>query len=137
LVIFIKIFRMKGILFLSALAAGVAVILGAFGAHALTPLLDAKQAATFETGVKYQFIHSLAGLIAVLLYKQQANVWIKRAAIFFLIGIVLFSFSLYLLALKDLLGITNWKFLGPITPLGGVAFIIGWGSMMVSAFRLK
>jgi uncharacterized membrane protein YgdD (TMEM256/DUF423 family) len=120
-----------------ALLAGLAVALGAFGAHGLKKLVPPETVATFETGVKYQMYHALALLLAGLIAEHLASVWLKRAAWCFLIGILLFSGSLYLLtALKatDSVGLGG---LGIITPIGGVFFIAGWISLAVGVRSIK
>ena len=120
----------------SALAA-LAVVLGAFGAHALKANLEPEQLQVFETGVKYQFYHSLALILLGILFEKfnsQATVY---SGYFFLAGILFFSGSLYLLSTKSLLGIESWKFLGPVTPLGGLCFILGWILLFISVFKHK
>lgn len=110
----------------AALLAAAAVALGAFGAHGLKKIVDADSVATFQTGVQYQMYHSLALLATAIIFERFSNKWIKWAGACFIIGIILFSGSLYLLvALKanDQVGL---KGIGIITPFGGVAFIIGW-----------
>jgi len=114
-----------------ALLAGLAVALGAFGAHGLKKLVPPETVATFETGVRYQMYHALALLLVGLIAERLPSVWLKRAAWCFLIGILLFSGSLYLLtALKatDSVGLGG---LGIITPIGGVFFIAGWVCLAV------
>jgi len=105
-------------------AAGFAVAAGAFGAHALRDALPADALAVFETAARYQMYHALALLaIGVLLERGPARLlrWSGGA---FLAGILVFSGSLYLLAL------TGHRWLGAITPLGGVAFLLGWGLLV-------
>ncbi len=104
-----------------------AVILGAFGAHGLEGSLSPEQLETYKTGVTYQFYHALALLFLGLYSQHNPSKLLKWAGILFSVGIFLFSGSIYLLACKDLLGIASWKWLGPITPIGGTLFIIGWG----------
>jgi uncharacterized membrane protein YgdD (TMEM256/DUF423 family) len=117
---------MKVLLTLSAFLGAVAVILGAFAAHGLKAKLMPEQLDSFQIGVKYQFYHVLAIMLVVLLGKS-FNISTEIIGYLFVIGIFLFSGSIYLLACKDLLQISSWsKFLGPITPLGGLTFIIGW-----------
>lgn len=114
-----------------ALLAGLAVAFGAFGAHGLKKLVPPETVATFETGVRYQMYHALALLLVGLIAERLPSVWLKRAAWCFLIGILLFSGSLYLLtALKatDSVGLGG---LGIITPIGGVFFIAGWVCLAV------
>ena len=108
---------------IAALLAFLAVALGAFGAHTLNELLTTEKLNSFETGVRYQFYHSLALLIIGLnANKLNATALIGK---FMLIGIVFFSFSIYLLSLQELIGI-NLSILGPITPIGGLLLMISW-----------
>ena len=110
-----------------------AVAMGAFAAHGLKAILSDAQLTTIKTAVLYQFIHAIGGLVVVALayldaFKDVKN-WLRRAAFSFILGCVLFSGSLYGLVLTGL----GW--LGPITPIGGVAFIIGWGFLCVAFLR--
>ena len=108
---------------IAALLAFLSVALGAFGAHSLNELLTTEKLNSFETGVKYQFYHSLALLIIGLnANKLNATALIGK---FMLIGIVFFSFSIYLLSVQELIGI-NLSMLGPITPIGGLLLMISW-----------
>jgi len=119
-----------------------AVVLGAFGAHALKALVSLEKLQIFETGVRNQFLHGLA-LIALSLYgsqnedkmgEQKAIGW---SAHFFLIGIFLFSGSLYLLTLLSTSSYPMARLLGPITPLGGLCFILGWSFWIRVVFLHK
>lgn len=128
----------KHILFFAALLGAVGVILGAFGAHALENSLSTDQLDIYQTGVQYHYIHTLAllgtGLWALQL-KGQKTV-LGTAALFFLLGILFFSGSLYLLAIRELINIGFLvKVLGPMTPIGGLFFIVGWGIMAWQAIR--
>ncbi len=105
---------------LGALSAGMAVVLGAFGAHALRGRLAADMLAVFEVGVRYQMYHALALLAVAWAYARWPGTAMIVAGWLFVLGTVIFSGTLYLLAL------TGQKWLGAITPLGGVAFILGW-----------
>jgi uncharacterized membrane protein YgdD (TMEM256/DUF423 family) len=97
------------------------VALGAFGAHALKPMLTAAgRLETYELAVRYQFYHTLALLAVGILMGQFASKKLSYAAIFFLIGIIFFSGSLYVLCF------TGLTILGAVTPIGGVLFILGW-----------
>lgn len=118
-------------LFLSfaSLSGMLSVILGAFSAHALKDQLSANLLDTFQTGVQYQMTHSLAIVFIVLLYRQLPNSLLIYSAIFMVTGILLFSGSLYMLALTEV------KWFGPVTPLGGLCFIIGWGLLAYSACK--
>jgi len=114
--------------------AGVSVMLGAFAAHGLKARLDVASLSAFQTGVTYQFFHSIALCLVALWLRQlgrdvPANDAAAIAGMAFLVGIVFFSGSLYSLSL----GGPRW--LGPITPLGGVAFLVGWASFAWSAWR--
>ncbi len=108
-----------------------AVVIGAFAAHGLKQVLDAHALGLIETAARYQMYHALGLLLlgAVSSSARFSPRWLKLAAIAFGFGIVLFSGSLYLLALS---GITWW---GAVTPIGGVAFILGWGALIVAALR--
>ena len=105
---------------IGALAAGLGVAAGAFGAHALQNIVPPERLATFETGVRYQMYHALALLMLGWAATQHLGWQVLWAGYLFIAGIVIFSGSLYLLVLTD----TRW--LGAVTPLGGVAFIAGW-----------
>ena len=104
-----------------------AIILGAFGAHALKKVLTIDQLATFETGVKYQFYHAFALILLGFLgtHFPKGDKSFKLAGLLFFIGIILFSGSLYLLSTQSILNISI-PFLGPITPIGGSLLIFGW-----------
>jgi len=115
---------------LGAVCAGLAVTLGAFAAHGLKSKLSESMLAVFQTGVQYQFYHSLALLILILLYRQFQQGLLLWSYGFMLAGIVFFSGSLYMLAL------TSNKIFGPITPLGGVCFLIGWIILAVAGFKM-
>ena len=114
-----------------------AVIIGAFGAHGLKPRISAEQLTVFHTGVSYHFNHVMAMAFAFLLYVHYQNNWSKIAFWSFLIGIILFSGSLYLLSTRELIGLHNYKWLGPMTPIGGVCFIFGWISILISGIKSK
>jgi uncharacterized membrane protein YgdD (TMEM256/DUF423 family) len=106
--------------------AALAVILGAFGAHGLKKITTPETVATFQTGVQYQFYHAFALLIVAILYEKYANNFTHYAGVLFILGIILFSGSLYALtALKatDKMGLSG---IGIITPFGGLCFIAGW-----------
>ncbi len=101
-----------------------AVVLGAFGAHGLKPLLSSDMLAAYETGVRYHFYHMVV-LLVLGFVAQSTDKLLHRAATFFTLGIILFSGSLYGLALSSISG-NVWSWLGPVTPVGGVCFITGW-----------
>jgi uncharacterized membrane protein YgdD (TMEM256/DUF423 family) len=112
-----------------ALLAGLAVLAGAFGAHALRARLDAELLAAWETGARYQMYHGLAllGSSSRLIADRR---WQRAARGLFLAGVVLFSGSLYLMAL------TERRWLGAVTPVGGLAFLAGWG-FLAAAFLAR
>jgi uncharacterized membrane protein YgdD (TMEM256/DUF423 family) len=115
---------------LGALSGAMAVALGAFGAHGLKARLPADLLATFETGVRYQMYHALALLaVAWAVTRWSGSSLPAAAGWLFVAGTVLFSCSLYLLAL------TGQRWLGAITPLGGVAFVAGWVCLALAAWR--
>ena len=118
-----------------SLAAAIAVLLGAFGAHALKDKLEPAQLQVFETGVRYQFYHAFALIVVALLSERFNSSLLNSSGYLFITGIIFFSGSLYLLSAKNLLGIENWKFLGPITPLGGLCFIVAWSFVAISVWK--
>lgn len=101
-----------------------AVALGAFGAHTLKSRLSEDMLAVWQTAVQYQFWHVLALLGVAILFRFGSSSLLMAAGYSFLIGILLFSGSLYVLAL------TGVKPLGAITPIGGLAFLVGWGCLL-------
>lgn len=127
----------KKILLLACATSAFAVILGAFAAHGLQSKLAVDKLTVFNTGVRYQFYHAFAIFVSVLLAQKYTHAFTLYAGGVFFIGILLFSGSLYLLSCRELLGITNWKWLGPITPLGGLFFVIGWCFLLLGIFKSK
>lgn len=124
--------KAKSILLSGALFAILSVMIGAFGAHALQSiLLGNGRLSTFETAVQYHIFHALALLIVGALEIKICSRQFRIAAIFFTVGIIIFSGSLYILA------ILNIPIMGAITPFGGVAFIIGWLFLMLGITKLK
>ncbi len=104
--------------------AATAVALGALGAHALKEILTTSQLQSFETGVRYQFLHALA-ILLLALNAEKFNHQLKRSLTLMTTGICFFSFSIYLLSLQKTLG-NSLPFLGPITPIGGLLLISAW-----------
>lgn len=113
-------------LVLGAVFAMLAVVLGAFGAHALKQVLSPELLQTFETGVKYQFYHSFALLICGITYAYCPNKTIRIASSLFTAGIVLFSGSIYALVMLKSQGQVGLGGLGILTPIGGLMFISAW-----------
>lgn len=120
---------MKVFFALGSILAGLAVALGAFGAHALRATLSPEDLATFEVGVRYQMYHALALLAVSWTVTRIDSPTVTAAGWFFVGGIVVFSGSLYLLVL------TGQRWLGAVTPLGGVAFLIGWALLAWATLR--
>ena len=114
----------------AAFAGALGVLLGAFGAHGLRESIEPRLMETFQTAVQYQLIHALALLLVSLIIG-----WLGQSLSFdisayaFMAGIILFSGSLYGLVLTDI------RWLGPVTPLGGLCLIIGWLALLVGGFR--
>ena len=122
----------KNIMAWGATFALTAVILGAFGAHALKELLSSNQLASFETGVRYQMYHGIVLLfIGISFDKIQKTPIISKL---FISGTLLFSLSIFLLNLQEDLG-TSLSFLGPITPIGGALLIAGWFILLLSLLK--
>lgn len=116
----------KQFLSISFILGAIAVAFGAFGAHALKEMVDEKAIQTWQTAVQYHFYHLFAIALTGLLLKQGMNVWYKRAGYLFITGILVFSGSLYIMTLLKATGATSVNWLGAITPIGGVCFIVGW-----------
>lgn len=116
---------------LAALGGFLAVAIGAFGAHALRARLDEYSMGVFQTAVQYHFYHSLSLLaVGLLCLWQPQSRLLMSSGLAFLFGILVFSGSLYLLSL------TGARWLGAITPLGGVSFLLGWALLVAAAWRL-
>ncbi|MCG7280036.1 DUF423 domain-containing protein [Chryseobacterium taklimakanense] len=111
-------------LVIGAVYGVLSVILGAFGAHAFKKILSPEKLESFETGVRYQMYAAFFLLFVgyILKFETKSENWISWLMI---LGALLFSFSIYLLAFQDYWG-TNLKFLGPITPIGGLLMIVSW-----------
>jgi len=120
--------RVMGI---AATFALLAVMLGAFAAHGLKAMLDAQQLALFETAARYQMYHALALLVVGLLAtsRQFSRNLLKLACLAFITGIILFSGSLYLLALSGV------RWLAALTPLGGMALLAGWLATIIAVLK--
>lgn len=119
----------KLVLVISCFYGITGVILGAFGAHLFKKIISKEKLESFETGVRYQLLHTVVLLLIGLMFDfGQASQ--QLAAYFFIIGVALFSFSIYILSFSEKLG-SKVKILGPITPLGGLLIILGWVSLLV------
>lgn len=104
------------------------VILGAFGAHAFKKILSIERLTSFETGVKYQMYSALLLLILGFFLKFETGIE-RSASILLILGTFLFSVSIYILSFQDVWGL-NLRFLGPVTPIGGLLIILGWGLLI-------
>lgn len=125
----------RGIFITACLLGALSVVLGAFGAHSLKNILSVQQLVTFETAVRYQFYHVFALMFVALLYPQFSRRLMLFAGWSFISGIILFCGSLYLLTYVQVSGLAGSKWLGPVTPVGGLAFITGWIMMAVAAIK--
>ncbi len=127
---------MKNILQLFAILGALAVALGAFGAHGLKSLASPDQLETFSTGIRYHFYHVFAIGLATALWRIKGikRQQLKRAVWCWVAGIILFSGSLYLLSLREIISIPT-AVLGPITPIGGLFFIAGWVMLYLAPSR--
>lgn len=128
---------MKKLLIIASILGATGVILGAFGAHALKSILTEAQILSYETGILYHLLHSVVILIIAILYHLTKNKSFLTAAYLMFAGVLLFSFSIYLLSLKDFLAMPILKYLGPVTPIGGTLIIISWFLVFINALRLK
>lgn len=116
----------RGYLKTAALLGALSVAMGAFAAHKLKEIVDPDAVNIFETGVRYQFYHVFALIAVGILYSNFKKSVVKWSGIFFIAGIILFSGSLYALTYVHASNLTGMKWIGPVTPLGGLCFIIGW-----------
>lgn len=110
-----------------------AVVLGAMGAHALKGVLSENQLNSFETGVRYQMYHAIVLLVISNIKELQS----KAILWLIILGVFLFSFSIYLLNLRFELNLEGLSILGPITPIGGILLIVAWGSIIYKALKIK
>ena len=125
----------KKIVVSASILAALSIALGAFGAHGLKEILSSEALTSFETGVRYQMYHALA-LLSIgfaLPVPVKTRNWVFR---FFIFGIVLFSGSIYLLSMKDILPFSV-SFLGPVTPVGGLLLIFGWLRLLYGIISTK
>lgn len=125
----------RKIILVAAVLGVIAIILGAFGAHALKEVLNENQLVSFETGVRYQFYHALFLLFlgTTVLLSDKTK---KIILILVLVGVLFFSGSIYLLATNDLTSI-DFKFLRPITPIGGLLLISAWSALFLNILKQK
>lgn len=127
----------KGFLQTAALLGALSVALGAFGAHGLKKIVPPETVSTFETGVRYQFYHVFALLAVAILYDKFSADWMRYAGISFLVGMLLFSGSLYVLTALKATNTVGLSGIGAITPFGGLFLIAGWICMFVAIVKMK
>jgi uncharacterized membrane protein YgdD (TMEM256/DUF423 family) len=124
----------KQIVLTASILGVIAVILGAFGAHALKGKIEAAELEIWAKGIEYQFYHVMALLFLSTLPDAKRK-FVAYAYWFFALGILFFSGSLYLLATREILQISSLSYIGPITPIGGLFFILGWFTVIVAALK--
>lgn len=127
----------RGFLKTACILAALSVGLGAFAAHGLKNYVNNTALATFETAVRYQFYHVFALLIAGILYKDYSFQATRISGWLFITGIILFSGSLYMLALLQATVQPGYRWIGALTPLGGLSFIAGWVLLFASLFKKR
>jgi uncharacterized membrane protein YgdD (TMEM256/DUF423 family) len=125
----------KGFLQTAAILGALAVALGAFGAHGLKKIVPAETVTTFETGVRYQFYHVFALLAVAILFGSFPGKNLQYAGVCFIIGIILFSGSLYILTALQATKTVGLRGIGAITPIGGVFFIVGWVFLFLAVLK--
>jgi len=123
--------NIKNILLSGAIFMALGVLLGAFGAHALKNSLSPEMLAVYKTGVEYQFYHALGLLLIGLIGFRLNSKWIQVSAILLIVGIILFSGSLYILSISGI------KIIGAITPIGGISFVSGWICLIIGIQKQK
>lgn len=115
----------------------IAVVGGAFGAHALKEVLTPEHLESFKTGLRYQMIHAIVLLFLFLVGFKVKSKKFKIAAQLIFWGVILFSGSIYILTLKNIIGVEALKFAGPITPIGGLLIITGWLFLVFGAMKIE
>jgi uncharacterized membrane protein YgdD (TMEM256/DUF423 family) len=121
----------RNFLIIASLFGALSVALGAFAAHQLREMLPIDMVAVFETGVRYQFYHVFALFLVAVAMQRYSNKWMYRAGNCFIVGIILFSGSLYALAILKMMDANGSKYIGLITPFGGIFLIAGWLFLML------
>jgi uncharacterized membrane protein YgdD (TMEM256/DUF423 family) len=125
----------KKIILLSTILGFTAVILGALGAHALKSVLSEQALDSYLTGVRYQMYHALFLLGVAAVQQHLDPLWMNRGVWLALIGVILFSGSIYLLSTREITALTHIGFLGPITPIGGLLLISSWISIGIASSK--
>lgn len=125
----------KIFLIIGTVLAGLAVVLGAFGAHGLQKVVAPERVAIYQTGVQYQMYHALALLAIGILSERFASNFVPYAGVFFVAGVIFFSGSLYLIVSLYAMNKTVPKLVGIMTPIGGLFFIIGWVCLLIGLLK--
>ena len=113
------------------------VILGAFGAHMLKEMISTQSLLSYKTGILYHFIHTISSFCVLIMALHFNEKSLIKAFWMFVIGICLFSGSIYILSLKSVFGLNNLKLIGALTPIGGIFFILGWLQIIYSSTQIK
>lgn len=127
----------KGFLKTAAILGAFSILLGAFTAHSLKQFISDYALNVFETGVRYQFYHVLALLFTGIIYKEINSRYIKWAGILFITGIILFCGSLYVMTILNALLLPRYNWIGAITPIGGLSFILGWIFLFLGCLKVN
>ena len=125
----------KIFLVIGTVLAGLAVVLGAFGAHGLQKIVSPDRVAIYQTGVQYQMYHALALVLTGIMSERILNSYLSYAGVMFVAGVVLFSGSLYLIVSLYAMNKTVPKAVGILTPVGGLFFIFGWACLLISILK--
>jgi uncharacterized membrane protein YgdD (TMEM256/DUF423 family) len=125
----------KILLIIGTVLAGLAVVLGAFGAHGLKKIVSPENVAVYQTGVQYQMYHAFALIILGILSERILNNYLSYAGVLFVAGIVLFSGSLYLIVSLYAMNKNVPAAVGVLTPIGGLFFILGWICLLVAILK--
>ena len=129
----------RSILMIAALNGVICISLGAIAAHFLKEKISSDNLSVFDTGVRYQFYQTFALVVVAFMIEKDPSKYLKYTSVLFTAGIILFSFSLYFLSLRQLMGISNdeMRWVGAITPIGGISHIVGWLLIFVSAYKKR
>jgi uncharacterized membrane protein YgdD (TMEM256/DUF423 family) len=122
-------------LIIGTVLAGLAVVLGAFGAHGLRKIVSPENVAIYQTGVQYQMYHALALILVGILSERILSTFLSYAGVMFVAGVVFFSGSLYLIVSLYAMNKTVPKLVGILTPIGGLFFILGWICLLISLLK--
>lgn len=125
----------KIFLIIGALLGGLAVVLGAFGAHGLEKIASPKQLSVYQTGVQYQMYHAFALLLVGLLTERISNGFVTSAGGLFIAGVIFFSGSLYLITSLQTMNKSVPTAVGILTPIGGLFFVAGWVCLLVGVLK--